>query len=99
MAKEMCRSQEVHGKARYAAASGIGKFTIPVRRSSGQRAQAERITAAEQSPVFEIDAPTADRAAEPRRAHRWRLPDTVQAAIAQLPQIKFATYNIHDYGI
>ena len=48
-------------------------------------------------PVFEIDVPTADRAAELRRAHRWRLPDAFQAAIAQLHQIKFATRNVRDF--
>ena len=48
-------------------------------------------------PVFEIDVPTADRAAELRRAHRWRLPDAFQAAIAQLHQIKLATRNSRDF--
>lgn len=39
----------------------------------------------------------ADPAAELRRAHRWRLPDAFQAAIAQHRKIKFATRNVRDF--
>lgn len=44
-----------------------------------------------------IDADVADLAAELRRAHRWRLPDALQAAVACVHSLKLATRNTRDF--
>lgn len=44
-----------------------------------------------------IDAAAADLAARLRHRHRWRLPDALQAALAQLHGLKLATRNTRDF--
>ncbi len=44
-----------------------------------------------------IDAPAADLAARLRHRHGWRLPDALQAALAQLHGLKLATRNTRDF--
>ncbi|HEX4826543.1 MAG TPA: PIN domain-containing protein [Candidatus Polarisedimenticolaceae bacterium] len=48
-------------------------------------------------PLVAIDAPVADLAAELRRAHRWRLPDALQAAAALHHGFSLATRNTKDF--
>jgi len=48
-------------------------------------------------PLFDIDLAVADRAAELRRKHRWRLPDALQAATAELHGLKLVTRNTKDF--
>jgi predicted nucleic acid-binding protein len=49
-------------------------------------------------PTLVIDRQTADLAAELRRAHRWRLPDALQAAVAQQHGLRLATRNTKDFS-
>ena len=44
-----------------------------------------------------IDRDTADRAAQLRREHRWRLPDALQAALADIHGLTLATRNTRDF--
>jgi predicted nucleic acid-binding protein len=44
-----------------------------------------------------IDREIADAAAELRRAHRWRLPDALQAAAALAHGLRLATRNRKDF--
>jgi hypothetical protein len=39
----------------------------------------------------------ADTAAELRKAHRWKLPDAFQAALARLHNLKLVTRNTRDF--
>jgi predicted nucleic acid-binding protein len=48
-------------------------------------------------PTLLIERETADLAASLRRAHRWRLPDAFQAALARLHGLKLATRNSRDF--
>ena len=48
-------------------------------------------------PTLGIDRDAADQAAALRRAHRWRLPDAFQAALAQRHGLKLATRNERDF--
>ncbi len=48
-------------------------------------------------PTLVIDREIADRAAELRRTHRWRLPDAFQAALAQTHKLQLATRNTKDF--
>ena len=44
-----------------------------------------------------LDREVADLAAELRRAHRWKLPDAFQAAVAQHHGFDLATRNTNDF--
>lgn len=44
-----------------------------------------------------LDRVTADIAAHLRREHRWKLPDAIQAAVAQQHGLKLVTRNIKDF--
>lgn len=48
-------------------------------------------------PTLPIDRRTADLAAELRRNHKWKLPDALQAAVAQANGLKLATRNTRDF--
>ena len=48
-------------------------------------------------PTLSIDREAADKAATLRRAHRWKLPDAFQAALAQRHGLKLATRNERDF--
>ena len=48
-------------------------------------------------PTLTIDQAIADRAAELRRLHRWRLPDAFQAALAEAHKLQLATRNTRDF--
>lgn len=48
-------------------------------------------------PALEIDAPSADAAASLRRRHGWKLPDALQAALAQRHGLQLATRNTRDF--
>jgi predicted nucleic acid-binding protein len=47
--------------------------------------------------TFPIDRPTGDLAAELRRLHKWKLPDALQAAVAQRHGLQLATRNTKDF--
>ena len=44
-----------------------------------------------------VDRVTADLAARLRREHRWKLPDAIQAAVAQHHGLKLVTRNTKDF--
>ena len=44
-----------------------------------------------------LDIATADLAARLRREHRWKLPDALQAAVAQHHGLKLVTRNTKDF--
>jgi predicted nucleic acid-binding protein len=46
---------------------------------------------------LEITADIADLAADLRRAHRWKLPDALQAALAEYHALALATRNTKDF--
>jgi predicted nucleic acid-binding protein len=48
-------------------------------------------------PTFAIDRQTADLAADLRRKHKWKLPDALQAAVAQQHGLQLATRNTKDF--
>ncbi len=48
-------------------------------------------------PTLVIDREIADRAADLRKLHRWRLPDAFQAALAQTHKLQLATRNTKDF--
>lgn len=48
-------------------------------------------------PVLEITKDVADLAATLRRAHRWKLPDAFQAALAQAHDLQLFTRNTRDF--
>jgi hypothetical protein len=48
-------------------------------------------------PTLDIDRPTAEEAAALRRAHRWKLPDALQAALARRHGLRLATRNERDF--
>ena len=48
-------------------------------------------------PTFAIDRRTADLAADLRRQYKWKLPDALQAAVAQQQGLKLATRNTKDF--
>jgi hypothetical protein len=49
-------------------------------------------------PTLVIDRRIADLAAELRRQNNWKLPDALQAAVAQIHGLKLATRNIRDFS-
>jgi predicted nucleic acid-binding protein len=48
-------------------------------------------------PVLDITKPVADLTARIRREHRWKLPDALQAALAQSHNLQLATRNTKDF--
>lgn len=48
-------------------------------------------------PVLPITKEVVDLTVQLRRAHRWKLPDAFQAALAETHQIKLATRNTKDF--
>jgi hypothetical protein len=48
-------------------------------------------------PTFAVDRQTADLAADLRRTHKWKLPDALQAAVAQQHGLQLATRNTKDF--
>ena len=48
-------------------------------------------------PTLIIDQPIADLAAHLRREHRWKLPDALQAAVAQHHGLSLVTRNTQDF--
>jgi predicted nucleic acid-binding protein len=48
-------------------------------------------------PTLAIDRRTADLAADLRRQHKWKLPDALQAAVAQQHGLQLATRNTKDF--
>ena len=48
-------------------------------------------------PNLGIDTEIADLASKIRRAHRWKLPDAFQAALAQHHKLRLATRNTDDF--
>ncbi len=48
-------------------------------------------------PCLDITPEIADLAAALRRAHRWKLPDAFQAALAHFHGLKLATRNTKDF--
>ena len=47
--------------------------------------------------MYDIDRETAARAARLRRQYRWKLPDALQAALAQQHGLRLATRNTKDF--
>ncbi|MGB7412596.1 MAG: PIN domain-containing protein, partial [Thermosynechococcaceae cyanobacterium] len=52
-----------------------------------------------QFPTLEMTVQIADLAAQLRRQERWRLPDAIQAAFAQLYQLQLVTRNTKDFPV
>ena len=48
--------------------------------------------------ILNIDKQVADKAAELRRHHKWKLPDAFQAALAVHNKIKLVTRNTKDFN-
>jgi predicted nucleic acid-binding protein len=48
-------------------------------------------------PVLPLTKESADYAARLRREYRWKLPDAIQAALAQMHKLKLATRNTKDF--
>ncbi|HEX2642536.1 MAG TPA: PIN domain-containing protein [Thermoanaerobaculia bacterium] len=48
-------------------------------------------------PVLAMDLPIANLAARLRREHRWKMPDAVQAALAQYHSLTLVTRNTRDF--
>jgi hypothetical protein len=48
-------------------------------------------------PTLPIDRATGDLAAELRRRYKWKLPDALQAAVAQRHGLRLATRNTKDF--
>jgi len=48
-------------------------------------------------PTLAIDRKTADLAVDLRRQYKWKLPDALQAAVAQANGLKLATRNTKDF--
>jgi len=48
-------------------------------------------------PCLALTRETADLAARSRRAHHWKLPDALQAALAMIHGLRFATRNLRDF--
>lgn len=48
-------------------------------------------------PTLPIDRQTADLAADLRRQYKWKLPDALQAAVAQQHNLPLATRNTKDF--
>ena len=48
-------------------------------------------------PTLVLDQEAADLAATLRRQYRWKLPDAVQAALAQIHRLKLVTRNTRDF--
>ena len=48
-------------------------------------------------PTFIINQPIADLAARLRRTYRWKLPDAIQAAVAQHHALQLVTRNTRDF--
>ncbi len=49
-------------------------------------------------PLLDITKPIADLAAILRQQHGWKLPDALQAAVAQHHKLKLATRNTKDFS-
>lgn len=49
-------------------------------------------------PCMDITQSIADRAAELRRTHRWKLPDALQASVAIEHKVKLVTRNTKDFS-
>lgn len=54
-------------------------------------------TLCDQFECLPLDADTADLAAHLRRTKRWKLPDAMQAALAQRKGLRFVTRNTKDF--
>ena len=52
----------------------------------------------DQFACLDITRTIADKAADLRRRHRWKLPDVFQAAIALQYELKLVTRNTKDFG-
>lgn len=48
-------------------------------------------------PVLAMDLPVADLTARLRREYRWKMPDAVQAALAQYHSLTLVTRNTRDF--
>jgi|WetSurMetagenome_2_1015567.scaffolds.fasta_scaffold248186_1 predicted nucleic acid-binding protein len=51
----------------------------------------------EQFECLPVSKEIADHAADLRRAHRWKLPDALQAAIAKDQKLRLVTRNTRDF--
>ncbi len=67
--------------------------------SGGPAEESDRAyTLCEAFPCMDITKSVADRAAELRRTHRWKLPDALQASLAMEHKLKLATRNTKDFS-
>jgi predicted nucleic acid-binding protein len=48
-------------------------------------------------PCLAVDAAVGDLAGKLRQSHRWKLPDALQAALAQHHELQLATRNTKDF--
>ena len=75
--------------------SAITRAEVMVGGSSNDRAAAFYLC--EQFACLALTKESADRAAELRRAHHWKLPDAFQAALAIDQGLRFVTRNSRDF--
>lgn len=78
-----------------AAISAITRAEVLTGFDETQRALPARLLDA--FPCLPVDRVTADLAARLRREHRWKLPDAIQAAVAQHHGLKLVTRNTKDF--
>jgi predicted nucleic acid-binding protein len=79
-----------------AAISAITRAEVLTGFDEAQRAQPARLL--DSFPCLPVDKNAADLAAKLRREHRWKLPDALQAAIAQINGLRLATRNTKDFS-
>lgn len=78
-----------------AAVSVISRAEVLTGFAEADEAPARRLL--DYYPTLGIDTPVADAAARLRREHRWKLPDALQAALAQHHGLRLATRNTRDF--
>lgn len=78
-----------------AAISAITRAEVMTGFDEAQRALPARLLDA--FACLPLDRATADLAARLRREHRWKLPDAIQAAVAQHHGLKLVTRNTKDF--
>jgi predicted nucleic acid-binding protein len=76
--------------------SAITRAEVMSGGTEGERAAAFYLC--EQFECLALSQEVADHAADLRRAHRWKLPDAFQAALAKDQNLRLVTRNTRDFG-
>lgn len=78
-----------------AALSVISRAEILAGFDQDRRPNAEKLL--DRFLLLPVDRAVADKAASLRREHRWRLPDALLAATAQIEKLVLITRNVRDF--